>query len=64
MFHSVSGLGSWVIQDLFYKLHLPDLEQGSEAQTLRLRDTLIPQVSAPSVLPARNLFSVVNKYAN
>lgn len=30
MLHSVSGLGSWVIQDLFYKYHLPDLEQGSE----------------------------------
>lgn len=42
MFHSVSSLGSWDIQDLFYKLHLPDLKQGSEAQALHLRDALIP----------------------
>lgn len=42
MLHSVRGLGSWNFKDLSYKLHLPDLEQGSEAQMLHLRDTLIP----------------------
>lgn len=42
MLHPVSGLGSWEIQDLFSKLNLPDLEQETEAQTLHLRNALIP----------------------
>lgn len=40
MLHPVGGLGSRETQDMFSKLNLPDLEQGSEAQTLYILETL------------------------